>query len=120
MSDAQAWSDFCRALEKAGEVLTITATVLRRWLVTQLIAMLDCLVGFARLARERDYHRPTVEDFYRRVRPERVIFGRRSAQTEQSMYAATPFRLLRISAITAASAARPYPRPCSRRSIMKR
>ncbi len=28
----------------------------------QLIAMLDCLVGFARLARERDYRRPTVEE----------------------------------------------------------
>jgi DNA mismatch repair protein MutS len=28
----------------------------------QLLAMLDCLVGFARLARERDYRRPTLED----------------------------------------------------------
>ncbi|MEO5928564.1 MAG: DNA mismatch repair protein MutS [Candidatus Kapaibacterium sp.] len=28
----------------------------------QLIAMLDCLVGFARLARERDYHPPVLED----------------------------------------------------------
>jgi DNA mismatch repair protein MutS len=27
----------------------------------QLLAMLDCLVGFARLARERDYRRPVVE-----------------------------------------------------------
>ncbi len=28
----------------------------------QLIAMLDCLVGFARLARERDYRKPSVEE----------------------------------------------------------
>lgn len=28
----------------------------------QLLAMLDCLVGFARLAREREYRRPVVED----------------------------------------------------------
>lgn len=28
----------------------------------QLLAMLDCLVGFARLARDRDYHRPIIED----------------------------------------------------------
>jgi len=28
----------------------------------QLLAMLDCLVGFARLARERDYRRPAIEE----------------------------------------------------------
>lgn len=28
----------------------------------QLLAMLDCLVGFARLARDRDYHRPIIEE----------------------------------------------------------
>ncbi len=31
----------------------------------QLLAMLDCLVGFARLARDRDYRRPVIEDSMR-------------------------------------------------------
>ncbi len=53
------------ALERElfGELQAFTAErsepILRN---AQLLAMLDCFVGFARLARERDYRRPDIED----------------------------------------------------------